>query len=145
MEWHAACVKHMFLTQSARHSPVSYTHLDVYKRQQIMHIFVNSTVSVLAIMLKLLHQKSKTDLQCSPPRTLLSPFDTWPVSYTHLDVYKRQILSCGTSSRTARSLICRTDSSPVTYRTERVRLTSPHSCSRMVDLPMPGSPPIRCV
>ena len=44
---------------------------------QIMHIFVNSTVSVLAIMLKLLHQKSKTDLQCSPPRTLLSPFDTW--------------------------------------------------------------------
>ena len=41
------------------------------------HIFVNSTVSVLAIMLKLLHQKSKTDLQCSPPRTLLSPFDTW--------------------------------------------------------------------
>ena len=21
MEWHAACVKHMFLTQSARHSP----------------------------------------------------------------------------------------------------------------------------
>ena len=54
-----------------------------------------------------------------------------------------EILSCGTSSRTARSLICRTDSSPVTYRTERVRLTSPHSCSRMVDLPMPGSPPIK--
>ena len=44
---------------------------------QIMHIFVNSTVSVLAIMLKLLHQKSKTDLPHSPPRTLLSPFDTW--------------------------------------------------------------------
>ena len=45
---------------------------------QIMHIFVNSTVSVLAIMLKLLHQKSKTDLPHSPPRTLLSPFDTLP-------------------------------------------------------------------
>ena len=38
---------------------------------QIMHIFVNSTVSVLAIMLKLLHQKSKTDLQCSPHQKLL--------------------------------------------------------------------------
>ena len=38
---------------------------------QIMHIFVNSTVSVLAIMLKLLHQKSKTDFQCSPHQKLL--------------------------------------------------------------------------
>lgn len=38
---------------------------------QIMHIFVNSTVSVLATMLKLLHQKSKTDLQCSPHQKLL--------------------------------------------------------------------------
>ena len=45
---------------------------------QIMHIFVNSTVSVLAIMLKLLHQKSKTDLQCSPYQKLLLPFDTLP-------------------------------------------------------------------
>lgn len=25
MEWHAACVKHMFLTQSARHSPSKVT------------------------------------------------------------------------------------------------------------------------
>ena len=38
---------------------------------QIMHIFVNSTVSVLAIMLKLLPQKSKTDFQCSPHQKLL--------------------------------------------------------------------------
>ena len=38
---------------------------------QIMHIFVNPTVSVLATMLKLLHQKSKTDLQCSPHQKLL--------------------------------------------------------------------------
>ena len=45
---------------------------------QIMHIFVNSTVSVLAIMLRLLHQKSKTDFQCSPHQKLLQPFDTLP-------------------------------------------------------------------
>ena len=45
--------------------------LFLFMNLQIMHIFVNSTVSVLAIMLKLLHQKSKTDLQCSPHQKLL--------------------------------------------------------------------------
>ena len=45
--------------------------LFLFMNLQIMHIFVNSTVSVLAIMLKLLPQKSKTDLQCSPHQKLL--------------------------------------------------------------------------
>ena len=54
----------------------------------------------------------------------------------------REMFSCGTPRRSARSLICRTDSSPVTYSTSRLLLTSPHSCKRIVDLPMPGSPPI---
>ena len=53
-----------------------------------------------------------------------------------------EILSCGTSRRTARSLIWRTDSSPVTYSTFLVLLTSPQSCSKIVDFPMPGSPPM---
>ena len=45
--------------------PVSYTHLDVYKRQ--MHHYINHT-------------------NCSYTHTR-------PVSYTHLDVYKRQVLT----------------------------------------------------
>ena len=44
---------------------VSYTHLDVYKRQAIE---------------KNLHTDTQTDTQTHTP-----------VSYTHLDVYKRQI------------------------------------------------------
>ena len=46
--------------------------------------------------------------------------------------------------RRARSLICRADSSPLTYRTRlpsRARLSQ--TCSSSVLLPMPGSPPIR--
>ena len=49
--------------------PVSYTHLDVYKRQR--------------------HNQATRDiLRQSKNRTIRTP-----VSYTHLDVYKRQELS----------------------------------------------------
>ncbi|RVU76022.1 arginase family protein [Pantoea dispersa] len=47
-------------------TPVSYTHLDVYKRQ---------------------------DIDCLDPAH--APGTGTPVSYTHLDVYKRQRLSGG--------------------------------------------------
>ena len=49
--------------------PVSYTHLDVYKRQGQPHPVAGSTE--LAV-----HRCNKADAA--------------PVSYTHLDVYKRQ-------------------------------------------------------
>ena len=53
------------------HEPVSYTHLDVYKRQMI-----------ITTNLKLAELKNPPDLA----HARIS------VSYTHLDVYKRQAL-----------------------------------------------------
>ena len=50
------------------------------------------------------------------------------------------MLSCGTFSRAARSLTCRTDSSPVIYKTLCWLEMAPHSCRSIVDLPTPGSP-----
>ena len=64
-------------------TPVSYTHLDVYKRQHVhflsgcRHIPVRSSAGNPA-----LHQFHQTSYA----------YDQWPVSYTHLDVYKRQTL-----------------------------------------------------
>ena len=56
-------------------APVSYTHLDVYKRQSIPH-----ALSLGQLCLNV-HQHLK----------LLFRYDALlPVSYTHLDVYKRQ-------------------------------------------------------
>ena len=55
-------------------SPVSYTHLDVYKRQQIpLGFLLREPRGILRI-------KGGTNAHC----------DFIPVSYTHLDVYKRQ-------------------------------------------------------
>src|SRR5690606_23670306 len=51
-------------------------------------------------------------------------------------------LSCGSSKRRARIATCCCDSSPVTYRAGRRWAILHRVCSRMVDLPMPGSPPI---
>ena len=53
-------------------SPVSYTHLDVYKRQAIN----TSNVIFLYFHYQILQNTTRHI----------------PVSYTHLDVYKRQIL-----------------------------------------------------
>ena len=55
------------------HLPVSYTHLDVYQRQDMVFLPVggNDGVAAGGIAVHLI-----------------------PVSYTHLDVYKRQPLSC---------------------------------------------------
>ena len=57
--------------------PVSYTHLDVYKRQirasdkhLVYHFSIGTLLFVFVAVLLLLNIK--------------------PVSYTHLDVYKRQ-------------------------------------------------------
>ena len=47
--------------------PVSYTHLDVYKRQCRLHVHTSASI---------------------PARRAAAA--TWSVSYTHLDVYKRQ-------------------------------------------------------
>ena len=46
-----------------------------------------------------------------------------------------------TFSRSARSLICRSDSSPDTYSTLAKRHRLSQICSIKVDLPIPGAPP----
>ncbi|WP_212648487.1 hypothetical protein, partial [Enterococcus sp. 6D12_DIV0197] len=56
--------------------PVSYTHLDVYKRQNIHFSF--STSGLFSWNKRKLNRFSDTDCYI-------------PVSYTHLDVYKRQV------------------------------------------------------
>ena len=43
----------------------------------------------------------------------------------------------------ALSLTCSADSSPLTYKVVFVALTAASACNIRVDLPMPGSPPIR--
>ena len=52
--------------------PVSYTHLDVYKRQVV------GLAAALALQ--------------GEPEAVSGALALAPVSYTHLDVYKRQVL-----------------------------------------------------
>ena len=65
--------------------PVSYTHLDVYKRQILYNVIGNKEV----VFIEIFHFE-KNDFKYN--------LRTWkscmvlPVSYTHLDVYKRQAL-----------------------------------------------------
>ena len=83
--------------------PVSYTHLDVYKRQEV-------TTTVEETDAWLLDPEITSDSETSSPPVIVAPTDgetgtdekpptllivaiivaTCPVSYTHLDVYKRQ-------------------------------------------------------
>ena len=71
--------------------PVSYTHLDVYKRQ-------TSALVLAACRLRWVRECLMDDCvprprrpHCVPSRPSPLRADKWPVSYTHLDVYKRQI------------------------------------------------------
>ena len=59
---------------AVRNNPVSYTHLDVYKRQ----VPVPDKTLVFAI------ESVQSIIRGAEPQVPV------PVSYTHLDVYKRQ-------------------------------------------------------
>ena len=65
-------------------APVSYTHLDVYKRQMYAGFLAGNTqitaASALVLSLGIAIQNFPEGAIISMP----------PVSYTHLDVYKRQ-------------------------------------------------------
>ena len=64
--------------------PVSYTHLDVYKRQALR--LCGAPISFFSLF----------SLACAVSRRKFSPvkrIGAHTVSYTHLDVYKRQLLS----------------------------------------------------
>ena len=72
--------------------PVSYTHLDVYKRQVVVvgcgtQKKVNLTGSVGLATAK--------EIEARPVANATQALQgLLPVSYTHLDVYKRQLLDC---------------------------------------------------
>ena len=57
--------------------PVSYTHLDVYKRQVVVTLSIAGGLKVFDIIYVITNGGPG--------------FDTQAVSYTHLDVYKRQV------------------------------------------------------
>ena len=65
------------LNQRDRHNPVSYTHLDVYKRQKVHRPFA----TILP---------SDNDKLFIGHTNAHLPHFIQAVSYTHLDVYKRQ-------------------------------------------------------
>ena len=58
-------------------TPVSYTHLDVYKRQIYSHVNYSVTKIMNFIEKNILYYLTRA-------------IASGPVSYTHLDVYKRQ-------------------------------------------------------
>ena len=73
----------------------------------------------------------------------MSGFNSWTAStrLSRLVSDRRYSPSPPTLSRSARSLICRSDSSPETYSTLANRHREPQIWSIRVDLPMPGAPP----
>ena len=64
---------------------VSYTHLDVYKRQRYRVVRGKVQQSCVPFTVRQFERWKKVTNQCAWIRT--------PVSYTHLDVYKRQVSS----------------------------------------------------
>ena len=67
-------------------TPVSYTHLDVYKRQRDAHALLHAAGELLGQRLFKALQPDQVDIFL---RVCLTG-GLIPVSYTHLDVYKRQ-------------------------------------------------------
>ena len=71
------CALRQRFNTAAFTAPVSYTHLDVYKRQSECSVKVDEE-SFASFVIVDGEGKIESD-------------DTMPVSYTHLDVYKRQL------------------------------------------------------
>ena len=70
--------------------PVSYTHLDVYKRQVHVKVYSEKIVILYGKEKVVSHQRS----YCGGDWCIkLEHYLRTPVSYTHLDVYKRQELT----------------------------------------------------
>ena len=79
---------------------VSYTHLDVYKRQVWYSPFIAYDFNG--------DGKAEIALKTAPETTKRNEkgrvdsgeeyLSVWAVSYTHLDVYKRQIWWCGSAN-----------------------------------------------
>ena len=79
-----------FATSQSSSASVSYTHLDVYKRQEkqrdVMEQYYNDDLSLSEIAANFgITRQGVRDAIKRGAGTILEP-----VSYTHLDVYKRQ-------------------------------------------------------
>ena len=77
-------------------NPVSYTHLDVYKRQEYVPVEDYHLWSRLIVKTQFyIIQESLVDYRIHDSNISQTKIDNVkrsnPVSYTHLDVYKRQI------------------------------------------------------
>ena len=78
---------------TVRHiSPVSYTHLDVYKRQNldIPALMAAMKQSANAPTTACPAPEAYAAMMTQAPMTFVVTLSSRPVSYTHLDVYKRQ-------------------------------------------------------
>ena len=84
------------MEHSIRLESVSYTHLDVYKRQLYERdikpkLKLNTWLTKESIIKKkILPYFAKRKLSEITAKDIMR----WPVSYTHLDVYKRQSRRC---------------------------------------------------
>ena len=77
-----------FLT-SLDFDPVSYTHLDVYKRQVYVLFVVVGATTNLGLIWSI--SDSLNGMMAIPNIIAVTALSSVAVSYTHLDVYKRQI------------------------------------------------------
>ena len=76
-------------------NPVSYTHLDVYKRQKLpidnLILSTKTHNTIMALDPYVLHLNSNSNILILQNGMGMAQRLTEPVSYTHLDVYKRQV------------------------------------------------------
>ena len=93
---------------NAQLKPVSYTHLDVYKRQVLV-------LRIMSLAMRPNEVNTEVQYDCKVRHQAVIS-----VSYTHLDVYKRQTI-CRTRS------ICWNTMIPSTARTRRKSSNCGHS------------------
>ena len=79
------------------HESVSYTHLDVYKRQALTSSIVASSTTPRSARRQIVRHRCRCAARTDPPGRIklrsgvsLAFITSISVSYTHLDVYKRQ-------------------------------------------------------
>ena len=94
-------ITHLFVKAQVTET-VSYTHLDVYKRQgedcyiyNLAEIKIDSNVSIEHRNFFNTGGHDYKNTTCYIfAKPIIIEDEAWAVSYTHLDVYKRQIYMC---------------------------------------------------
>ena len=89
-----------FQKQVVAAEAVSYTHLDVYKRQVVHGLHeLQDGLAPLGVALQRLQRGDLDDRQVVTGELVAGEQLPDPVSYTHLDVYKRQPATGGAPGR----------------------------------------------